>query len=271
MKELSLKDLQQTALDILKDVHAFCVKNNLRYSLAYGTLLGAVRHKGFIPWDDDIDIYMPRPDYEKFFSIYKSENCVAVHESQSYIAFGRVCDNKKTIVKTTLPWEKSNQLGVWVDVFPIDGIDDVKAHFSQTIQSIDELLTKQLAARRSMPGLFYQKSPVKIFKQFCRKAKYLFLNVQKVNQNIADFRSRIPYETANHCSQLVCNGNKDKEFFEKTIFENYTELDFEGEKLMAVKDWDTVLRMNFSDYMQLPPEEERVQHSSDHTKFYWKE
>lgn len=270
MVELTLTSLQQVSLDILKDVHVFCKENGIKYSLAYGTLLGAVRHKGFIPWDDDIDIYMPRPDYEKFFKIYKNEKYVAVHESESYIAFGRVCDNKKTIVKTSLPWEKSDKLGVWIDVFPIDGIDDIKANFSRTIRDIDILLKKQLAARRAIPGLFSQKSPIEIFKQFCRKMKYLLLNVQKVNQSISEMCSRFPYEAANHCSQLVCNGNKDKEFFEKAIFEDYTELDFEGEKFMAVKDWDSVLRMNFSDYMQLPPEEERVQHSCDHTKFYWK-
>lgn len=271
MKELSLKDLQSCALDILKEVHHFCKQENLHYSLAYGTLLGAVRHKGFIPWDDDIDIYMPRPDYEKFFQIYSSPNSVAIHERDSFIAFGRVCDTKKTIMKTTLPWSNSKNIGVWIDIFPIDGIADDKALFSQAIQDIDKLLNKQLAARRAMPGLFSQLAPTKIFKQLCRKIKYISLDISKINNSIEEIRSRIPYETANHCSQLVCSGNKDKEFFEKKIFQEFTELDFENESFMAVKDWDTVLKLNFSDYMQLPPVEQRVQHSSDHTKFFWKD
>ena len=272
MKELSLKDLQNVALDILKDVHGFCSENGIRYSLAYGTLLGAIRHKGFIPWDDDIDIYMPRPDYEKFFAAYKSKGRnVAIHESKSLIAFGRVCDTEKTIVKTTLPWASQENLGVWIDVFPIDGISDKKEEFSQSILHLDRLLTKQLDTRRAMPSLSPKKSLKQNLKQLCRKLKYFGNDIQKINGSILEECRKHPYETASHCSQLVCGGNKDKEFFEKSIFEEYVEVDFENEKLMSVKNWDKVLKLNFSDYMQLPPEEERVQHSSDHTKFYWKE
>ena len=271
MKQLTNNDLQRLSLEILKEVHLFCEKQNIRYSLAYGTLLGAVRHHGFIPWDDDIDIYMPRPDYERFFKLFESDNLVAVHESDSYIAFGRVCDIKKTVAKTVLPWTKIENLGVWIDVFPIDGIGDEKSAFSQTILDLDCILSKQLAARRALPGVFSQKKLVDMLKQLCRKIKYHSLDINKINQSIKKICSQYSYESANHCSQLACSGNKDKEFFEKAIFEAYTELDFEGEKLMAVKDWDTVLKMNFSDYMQLPPVEQRVAHSCDHTKFYWKE
>ncbi|WP_294111993.1 phosphorylcholine transferase LicD [uncultured Fibrobacter sp.] len=271
MKELTLKDLQLCSLEILKDVHNFCESEHLHYSLAYGTLLGAVRHKGFIPWDDDVDIYMPRPDYEKFFKAFNSCNNVAVHESESYIAFGRVCDVKKTIVKTTLPWTKSKNLGVWIDVFPIDGIGDEKNVFSQTILELDELFNKQLAVRRSLPSLFSQLTPTRMLKQVCRKIKYCSLNINEINQKIKETCLMHPYESTNYCSQLACPGNKDKEFFKKSFFEEYVELEFEGKKLKAVKDWDAVLKMNFSDYMQLPPIDQRVAHSSDHTKFYWKE
>ena len=71
MKELTNRELQLFSLDILKDVHAFCEKEKIKYSLAYGTLIGAVRHQGFIPWDNDIDIIMPRPEYERFIGMQK--------------------------------------------------------------------------------------------------------------------------------------------------------------------------------------------------------
>lgn len=73
MKEMTLREVQLFELDILKDVHEFCMANHINYSLAYGTLIGAIRHKGFIPWDDDIDIVMPRPDYDRFCRTYKSQ------------------------------------------------------------------------------------------------------------------------------------------------------------------------------------------------------
>ena len=66
MREMSLREIQLFSLEIMKDVHSFCINNDIRYSLIGGTLIGAMRNKGFIPWDDDIDICMPRPDYERF-------------------------------------------------------------------------------------------------------------------------------------------------------------------------------------------------------------
>lgn len=74
MKPITTHELRKIQIEILKSIHNYCQENNLRYSLAYGTLLGAVRHKGFIPWDDDIDIMMPRPDYEQFLKGYRGYN-----------------------------------------------------------------------------------------------------------------------------------------------------------------------------------------------------
>lgn len=100
MKEMTLREVQLFELGIRKDVHEFCMANHINYSLAYGTLIGAIRHKGFIPWDDDIDIVMPRPDYDRFCRTYKSQAGYEIFspiQGNSYLGYTRVCDFKKNL------------------------------------------------------------------------------------------------------------------------------------------------------------------------------
>lgn len=150
MRHLTLQELQQFSLDILKDVAGFCEKNNIRYSLGYGTMLGAVRHKGFIPWDDDVDIMMPREDYEKFRTIYKSKLYSFIDSRNTpdcYIAFGRVCDTKKTLASSCIPWVKKD-VGVWIDIFPVDRVPDDKDTFDRIYDSLLLLMKFNVGIRR---------------------------------------------------------------------------------------------------------------------------
>lgn len=119
MKELTLKEIQQESLKILIDVHRFCEENGIRYSLAYGTMIGAVRHKGFIPWDNDIDIYMPRPDYERFCHLYKSDiyGIISEYDPHCYINYCHVYDRVKTVFLSDYFTGDSTDGGVWIDVF----------------------------------------------------------------------------------------------------------------------------------------------------------
>lgn len=156
MREMSLQDVQSFSLEILKDVHAFCVENNINYSLAYGTLIGAVRHQGFIPWDDDIDIIMPRPDYDRFCREYHSDKFkTAVAGTPSvYIAFSRVYDDQYTFVENRqMPWA-SFETGVWIDIFPIDAVCDDYDTFINTGKKLQKLWIRTCHARnRTIPFL----------------------------------------------------------------------------------------------------------------------
>ncbi|MBQ7239602.1 MAG: LicD family protein, partial [Bacteroidales bacterium] len=125
MQELTLKELQGVSLDLLVSLHDFCVKNKVNYSIAYGTLIGALRHKGFIPWDDDIDVMMPRPDYERFCKSYKSDRYRLIYygnDKTALAGFARLVDCQKTNYKTERPWTMQKS-GVWIDIFPIDGVE----------------------------------------------------------------------------------------------------------------------------------------------------
>lgn len=272
MQALSLIDIQNVSLDILTEVHQFCKANDIQYSLAYGTLLGAIRHKGFIPWDDDIDIFMTRPNYEKFARLFKPQEGIAfISEKDSYIALPRVCDVKRTVFQSTLPWAPNKDLGIWIDIFPIDGVEDDRAAFKKRMIENARLYNLQLAVRRAMPNLSTKLSLRQNIKQLCRKIRYFNWTPRKINDKILDQCKEYPFATASHCSQLVSTTTLDKQFYDKKIFDEYTEVEFEGRMFSAIRDWDTILKLNYGSYMQLPPEEERVQHSSDHTKFYWKE
>ena len=268
MKELSLKELQQVSSSVLKDVHDFCVANEIHYSLAYGTLIGAKRHKGFIPWDDDIDIIMTRPEYDLFCSTYHSSNNILITPNDSLLCFSRVCDNTLTVSKTTSPWT-TKKVGVWIDVFPIDAVEDEKKLFSEKIIRLKALLDNQVEGRWALGRFSFSMSLRNNIRLLINKLKYSRINVKEVNQEVFRIVSEIPFGKTRHCSQLVCRGNEDKEFFDIDMFEDYEEVDFEQYKFMIASGWERILTMNYGDYMQLPPPEQRVPHGG-FAKFYWR-
>lgn len=275
MVELELKDIQQISLKVLKEVSDFCRQYNIRYSLAYGTLLGAIRHKGFIPWDDDVDIIMPRPDYELFLKKFKSNSRLTLSsEYENYLTFSRVCDTKFTRLETLLPFAPLNkgnhELGVWIDIFPIDGVDSNFNVFTSQMEKLHILFESQLQARWLIPFYGIHMGFYSCAKQIVKKIIHFNKDVNQINEQIRTIRGKHDYNESAYVSQIVCGGNGNREFFKAEILENYIDVVFEGYKFKAVKDYDIYLKKNYGDYMQLPPKSERLQHSAGHTHFYWK-
>lgn len=271
MKELTLKEIQSVSLDILQDVHNFCVKNNIRYSLAYGTLIGAIRHKGFIPWDDDIDIVMPRPDYDKFVANYKCNEeykTIAPELGNSYIAFTRIADIKNTICVSQSPWTEI-ECGVWIDIFPLDGVEDDFKSFHDKMSEAYKLWTWQLKLRSSLALFSSTNGTFAKFKLLLKKLLLGKINIKDVVYKHNNLIKKIKWGSTSHWSQLACADNGDKEY---CLIEDFSEtimMPFENRLYCVMNGYDRVLRKNFGDYMELPPIEQR-QPKQSYLKFYWK-
>ena len=267
MKEMTLQEIQRHCLKVLLHVHEFCKAHKIPYTLAYGTLIGAVRHKGFIPWDDDIDIIMTRDNFERFLREYRSSDdfkLVSPYDKKSYIAFARVCDMKDTVIETVTPWSKY-KTGVWVDIFPIDGVSDNEDEHRERWKKLSRFWEKTIDFRRIKMSLKYEHHW-----KFVPK-KIVYLNAVYLRPLIEIYMkliNRPRFAHSAHCAQLACCDEWG--FYEKKDFEEYTTLEFEGHRLMAIKEYDKVLRLLYGDYMQLPPVEDQEPKQSSYIRFFIK-
>ena len=275
MQELTLTDIQTLSLDILQAVHDFCKAAGIKYSLAYGTLIGAIRHKGFIPWDDDIDIIMPRPDYDRFIHSFTAPGLGLVSEKDKnyYLNYCRVFDTVKTVCETKLPIGKDYKGGVWIDVFPADGVSDDYELFAANIKQYKRPWTLQLRYRYSLASL------KEILKAGSLKDICILLAVKvssqgrklldKVNAEVRENAIRIPYGATKHWSQLTVLDDGVRNYQLCSDFEETVDTEFEGQSFKIMRGYDRVLRNIYGDYMQLPPEEQR-QPKHGHVTLYWK-
>lgn len=209
-----------------------------------------------------------------FLSTFKGDNEVRlISEYQSYITFSRVCDIKSTFCETLLPYapqKLTSNTGVWIDIFPIDGVESDIKTFKEKVDLINHYCSLQLQRRWGCPSLTLRKGYMYLLKLLYRKIKYIASPVYKINNAIRNCRKPYTFENADYVSQIVCGKIYDREIFKKEIFDEYVEVTFEGHNFKAVSCWDEVLRATYGVYMELPPKENRIQHSVNHTFFYWK-
>lgn len=251
-KRIELKDIQKLSLAILLDIDEFCRKHDIQYFLACGTLLGAVRHQGFIPWDDDVDIMMPRSDYQRFLESYKSDKYQLLKPSAGRYYYAKVYDPKTIKYEDNIDYHKYEPLGIDVDVFPLDGIinDD---------EVINKLYRKEcfleMLLRLSNQPIFYRKNPLKAINRLIPRVIGSRNLVKMIERNAMTY----DYDTSDYVIRMRRSTNGFTGALPKSVYEE-AELSFEGHLLKVPKGYDIWLTRFFGDYMTLPPEEKRVTH-----------
>lgn len=276
MNHLSLKEIQAMSLYVLKKVHNFCVDNQIHYSLAYCTLLGAVRHKGFIPWDDDIDIMMPRPDYERFCSSFRMEGLSLYCQKNNpdcLIAYARVCDDVYTKSSSNSWLIGGGKTGIWIDIFPIDSVEDDETEYLKRYHKAQRYYNQLFRYRAYLFEHLKENSlKLNILISFLRIWPFSYFMKQKARSFLKEFillGTSTSYGSTSHVSQLAIPGTGSRNYLNINSYGSYQLADFEDTQLYVVKEYDYILQNNFGDYMQLPPESERV---PGHTQaFYWKD
>lgn len=254
MKQLTEKENRSAMMEILFFVDQICKRNNINYTLYGGTLLGAVRNGGFIPRDDDIDIAMTRKNYDKFVSIMLEEKgryqimAYFTTPSTKNITFIKVID---TFIKVEYSGIKNSEKEyLWIDVFPIDTVSENKKTRMRINYRIWFCLSLIWCRRTTNPSTL--QSLIKYFFIFI-KDNWLLSCIDR-HKNWS--------ENCHFVNDLTSSrALKNDRLYSKNLFENFTSIMFEGHSFPCVKNYDEYLKITYGDYMQLPPEEKRINHT----------
>ena len=265
MNILNDREYKKELLELLQATHNYLVENNIEYSIFAGTLLGAVRHKGFIPWDDDIDIALPRKEYDKLVCKLKVNNHLSSNISvKGYelknddIPFLKIIKENIFVKEKTLSGEiiKTN---MWIDVFPIDNVPNHfrKLYFFYVHKFLRRLYEIKRSEKRNVNGIKFQKHIIynHIIKMMSKKK-----NLDALLKNYLKKCRTFQNQPSNYVNNVVW-GIGDRETFPRSIINEYTIYEFEGIHVMGFADADEWLRRRYGDYMNLPPEEQRVRHN----------
>ena len=255
MNEELLKELQAAELERLTAVDELCRRHSITYTLYCGTLLGAIRHKGFIPWDDDIDLAMPQKDYERFLRVAHELPAPYVMQNRyntkafPYV-WTKVYADGTAYLKKGMKQPEDLHMGIWLDIYPFNG-----AARTKTGERLQWFLIECATASRTAE-LYRATGEAKRFSQ-----KFMMHVPYRIRKAAGNLCLRLALRDPEKCRT---NGTLDAARFEgkykREDWKQWTTAQFEDREYPIPVDYDGMLRIMYGDYMTLPPEEKRVCH-----------
>ena len=262
MKRIDDNEIKSICIDLLEQFNKLCEENNLAYSIAYGTMLGEVRHGGFIPWDNDIDVIMPRDDYERLVSLRYREGKYEIknyrYSSDYYYSFCKMIDKSTILIEEN---RAEHDMGVFIDIFPVDLVSGEDNNYKgvEIVQKINKAICDSCGSsnekkysktyikwiiKRIIKTLFGRKILIRLVDTMCQKT---------TNRNKG--KSRIRF------TNLVYGVYGQKDIFPYSLWDSIVTVDFDGIKCKMIKNYDYILSSLYGNYMELPPDDKRYSHN----------
>ena len=264
------KQLHKVLLEILEYVDIICKQNNLQYLLIGGTALGARRHGGFIPWDDDVDIGVPRGDYERLLMILKTKKDGykiqdETTEKKYFCPFAKLRKNG-TVFKEKISIGLYEDNGIYIDIFPIDTLSEVSS-LNTKIKLYKIKILNHALRFRYCRELYCSSEKASTFKHWILYIPFIFFSrdylMKKLVNNMTSQNNREKHYAAN----LAGTNKLEKEIMEYDVFFPTKELEFEGKKYPCPNQIDQYLKKLYGNFIELPPMEKRRTHEPIELKF----
>ena len=256
MDSKTLRRLQLTEIDILKTIDDFCRENEIKYTLTAGTALGAVRHGGFIPWDDDIDIGMERTEYERFIKLWREKGVQGFYlqgtDDNSYTSLNHSKIRKdNTVLAGKKEVKQKGHHGIWVDIFPFDKVPKKK--------SIELYISFVAAIRLVYTRNYPLIGNGKVLEYVSRLMLALPKSIKDKIKQFCD-RTVTKYKTCKDNYHVVSFSAPEniRRYYPEDLFDIYTSIKFENYDFMIVLSYKKMLEVLYGDYMKLPPKENQI-------------
>ena len=253
-----LHKLQQIELELLQEIHRICKKCDIHYTIIAGTMLGAVRHAGFIPWDDDADVALLRPEYEKFRKACRKELDKGRFLFQDHRntkgyrwGYGKL-RRKDTLFLREHQEHMPYMQGVFIDIFPLDNVPD--NYMARSLQNFECFCVRKILwakVGKIAEDNFWRKQIYKLLDKIPEKAVFAYYHkmICRANRKQTRMVRILTFPTPNN-----------EYGYYRCWYENSADIAFEGKIFQGIKDYDSYLSFKFGNYMELPPVEKRKIH-----------